>query len=164
MSSYGAIGTSPLRDISKRPEKLLVDYLKANYDPTATTIPYNNIKWEQWGISQGDYAVYLQQTGHFNVSTEISGTFLQYDHYIEIHVFARSLHDDYDKSALKQLFLIDNWVRKLITQNPSGLSTEGINGMWVQDTREVPTEDATDDIRRFIITVYMQIEMVNNLG
>jgi hypothetical protein len=163
MSSYGVIGTSPLGDLSKTPEKLLVDFLKANYDQSITGIPITAIKWEQWGISQGDYAVYAQSTGDFDISSEISNSFFDTDHFTELHLFARSLHDDYDRSAIKQLFLLESWIKKVLRQNMTGLADKGLAAMYYRDTRDLPAEDDAQDIHRKVITIQTKIMIVNNL-
>lgn len=161
-SSYGCVGTSPLRDLDKSVEKLLADYLKANYDQSITGIPLTAIKWEQWGIAQGDYAIYFQSAGDFDVSADVSNSFFETDHYTDIHVFARSLHDDYDRSAVKQLFMIERWIKKVLRQNGLGMTDKGICYAYYKDTRSLPTEDESQDIRRIVISVYMKIETINN--
>jgi hypothetical protein len=163
MSTYGVIGTSPLGDLSKSPEKLLVDFLKTNYDQSITSIPINSIRWEQWGIAQGDYAVYAQSTGDFDISTEISNSFFDTDHFTELHLFARSLHDDYERSAIKQLFLLESWIKKVLRQNITGLSDKGIAAMYYKDTRDLPAEDDAQDIHRKVITIQTKIMIINNL-
>jgi hypothetical protein len=160
--SYGVIGTSPFGDLDKSVEKLLVDFLKANYDQSITGIPVTSIKWEQYGISQGDYAVFLQSTGDFDISSEVSNSFFETDHFTELHVFARSLHDDYDRSALKQLFLIENWLKKVLRQNRTGLQDKGIAAMYYRDTRHLPVENDTEDIRRIVVTIQTKILIINN--
>jgi hypothetical protein len=162
MSSYGVIGISPLGDLDKSIEKLLVDYLKAHYDQSITNIPVTSIKWEQYGISQGDYAIYLQHTGDFDISSEVSNSYFETDHYTELHVFARSLHDDYDRSALKQLFLIEKWIKKVLRQNITGLADKGIAAMYYRDTRHMPTEDDAQDIHRIVVTIQTKILTINN--
>lgn len=161
-SSYGVIGTSPFGDLDKSVEKLLVDFLKANYDQSITGIPVTSIKWEQYGISQGDYAIYLQSTGDFDISSEVSNSFFETDHYTELHVFARSLHDDYDRSALKYLFQIEKWLKKTLRQNRLGLANKGIAAIYYKDTRHIPVEDPTTDIRRIVVTIYSKILIINN--
>ena len=161
-SSYGAIGTSPFRDLDKSVEKLLVDYLKTLYDVSITGIPITSIKWEQYGIAQGDYSIYAQSTGDFDISTEISNSFFETDHFTELHVFARSLHDDYDRSAIKQLFLIEKWIKKALRQNRIGLTDKGIAAMYYRDTRQLPTEDDAQDIHRMVITIQTKILTINN--
>lgn len=160
--SYGVIGTSPFGDLDKSVEKLLVDFLKTNYDQSITGIPITNIKWEQYGISGGDYAVYAQSTGDFDISTELSNSFFETDHYTELHIFARSLHDDYDRSALKQLFLIEKWIKKVLRQNRLGLQDKGISCVYYRDTRHLPTEDDQQDVHRIVITIYSKILIINN--
>ena len=162
MSYYGAIGTSPLAELDKSVEKLLVDYLKTNYDQSITGVGVNAIRWEQYGISGGDYSIYAQSAGDFDISTELSNSFFETDHYTELHIFARSLHDDYDRSALKQLFLFEKWVKKVLRQNRLGLQDKGISCMYYNDTRHLPTEDDTQDIHRIVITIYTKILIINN--
>jgi hypothetical protein len=163
MSNYNVIGIDPPGDLSKTPEKLLVDFLKANYDQSITGIPINSIKWEQWGIAQGDYAIYAQSTGDFDISSEISNSFFDTDHFTELHLFARSLHDDYDRSAIKQLFLIEKWVKKVLRQNITGLSDKGIAAMYYKDTRDLPAEDDAQDVHRKVITIRTKIMTINNI-
>lgn len=162
MSTYGAIGTNPLTDLDKSVEKLLADYLKTLYDQSITGIPISSIKWEQWGIANGDYSFYFQSVGNYDVSTEVSGSFLQEDHTTELHIFARSLHDDYDRSALKQLFLFEKWIKKVLRQHRLGLQDKGISVMYYGDTRHLPTEDDAQDIHRIVITIYTKIQIINN--
>jgi len=161
-SSYGAIGTNPFGDLDKSVEKLLVDFLKAHYDQSITGVTTSSIKWEQYGISQGDYAIYLQNAGDFDVSTEISNSFIEEDHYTELHIFVRSLHDDYDHSAVKQLFLFEKWIKKVLRQNRLGLADKGIACMYYRDTRHLPAEDDAQDIHRIVITIYTKVMMINN--
>ena len=161
-SSYGVIGTSPLSDLGKTPEKLLADYLKANYDVSVTGIPVTSIRWEQWGIAGGDYAIYFQSAGDFDVSRDVSNSFFETDHYTDIHVFARSLHDDYERSAVKQLFALEKGIKKVLRQNGLGMADKGIAYVYYKDTRSLPTEDETQDIRRIVISVYMKILTINN--
>jgi hypothetical protein len=160
--SYGVIGTNPFGDLDKSVEKLLADFLKANYDQSITNIPVNSIKWEQYGISQGDYAIYLQSAGDFDISSEVSNSFFETDHFTELHVFARSLHDDYERSALKQLFLIEKWLIKTLRQNRTGLADKGIAAMYYRDTRHLPVENDTEDIRRIVVTIHTKILTINN--
>ena len=162
MSSYGVIGTSPLRDLDKTPEKLLADYLKTNYDQSVTGIPIASIRFEQWGIAGGDYAIYFQDAGDFDVSGDVSNSFFETDHYTDIHVFARSLHDDYERSAVKQLFMLERWIKKVLRQGGLGMASNGIAYAYYKDTRSLPTEDETQDIRRVVISVYMKILTINN--
>jgi hypothetical protein len=160
--SYGVIGTSPFGDLSKSVEKLLADYLKSVYDVTITSIPVNSIKWEQYGISQGDYAIYFQSTGDFDISTEVSNSFFETDHFTEMHIFVRSLHDDYERSAFKQLFLLEKWVKKALRQGRLALQDKGIAAIYYRDTRQVPTEDDEQDIHRIVITIHTKILTINN--
>ena len=160
--SYGIIGTSPFGDLDKSVEKLLADYLKTVYDQSITGIPVTSIKWEQYGISQGDYAIYFQSAGDFDISTEVSNSFFEADHFTEMHIFARSLHDDYERSALKQLFLIEKWLKKALRQNRLGLQNKGLAAIYYRDTRNVPVEDDTQDIHRIVITIQSKILTVNN--
>lgn len=161
-NSYGVIGTSPFGDLDKSVEKLLVDFLKTNYDQSITGIASTSIRWEQYGIAQGDYSVYAQHTGDFDISTELSNSFFETDHFTELHIFARSLHDDYERSALKQLFLIEKWIKKVLRQNRLGLADKGIAAIYYRDTRHLPTEDDAQDIHRIVITVHSKILIINN--
>lgn len=160
--SYGVVGTSPLRDLDKSVEKLLADYLKTNYDQSITGIPITAIKWEQWGIAGGDYSIYFQSAGDFDVSRDVSNSFFETDHYTDIHVFARSLHDDYDRSAVKQLFMLERWIKKVLRQGGLGMADKGICYAYYKDTRTLPSEDESQDIRRIVVSVYMKIETINN--
>lgn len=160
--SYGVIGTSPLGDLDKSVEKLLADYLKTLYDQSITGIPVDSIRWEQYGIAGGDYSLYFQSAGDFDVSRDVSNSYFETDHYTDIHVFARSLHDDYDRSAVKQLFLIEKWIKKVIRQHGLGLADKGIAAIYYKDTRSLPTEDESQDIRRIIVSVYTKILTINN--
>ena len=92
----------------------------------------------------------------------MSNSFFETDHYTDIHVFARSLHDDYERSAVKQLFMLERWIKKVLRQGGLGMASSGIAYAYYKDTRSLPTEDETQDIRRIVISVYMKILTINN--
>jgi hypothetical protein len=161
--SYGNIGTSPLSDLPKTVEKLLSDFLKANYDQTITETPSTDILWDQWySGSFKDYGIYFQDVGDFDVSTEISWSLFDIDHFTEIHVFARSTHDDYERSADKMLFQFDKWIKKTIRNNKTGLADQGIMVMEYKDARNIPVEDDMKDIKRKVITIRTKMMLINN--
>jgi hypothetical protein len=161
--TYGALGTNPLADLPQSVEKLLSDFLKAHYDATITGISSDNILWDQWYSGAfKDYGIYLQDVGDFDVSTEISWSLFDIDHFTEIHVFARSTHDDYEHSADKMLFQFDKWIKKTIRNNKTGLADNGLIVMEYRDSRNIPVEDDVKDIKRKVITVRTKTMLINN--
>jgi hypothetical protein len=161
--SYGAIGTSPLADIPKSIEQLISDFLKSHYDQSIVGAPSTDILWDTWYTGAfKDYGLYFQDVGDFDMSTEISWSVYDIDHFTEIHVFARSMHDDYERSAAKKLFQFEQWIKKTIRQNKTGLADSGIMVMEFRDSRMVPVEDDTKDIRRKVITIRSKTMLINN--
>jgi hypothetical protein len=163
MSQYGAIGTNPLRDLDTTVEHLIAEFLKANYDAVLTGVPFTDILWEQWYTGFGkDYGFYFQDVGDFDMSTEISWSIQDIDHFTEIHIFARSLHDDYDRSGARSLFYFQKWIKKILREQKTALADEGVMVMEYRDARIIPPESDKDDIRRIVITVRTKIMLINN--
>jgi hypothetical protein len=161
-SQYGAIGTNPLRDLDATVEHLIAEFLKANYDPVLVGVPLNKVLWEQWGIPTGEYSLYFQDVGDFDMSTEISWSIQDIDHFTEIHIFAKSLHDDYARSGARSLFYFQRWIKKVLREQKTALADQGIMVMEYRDARIIPPESDKDDIRRIVITVRTKIMLINN--
>lgn len=166
---YGAVGTNPLSPIPKSPEKLLADLLKDNYDETITGIPFSDIEGQygKWFSGMGDIAIFFQDTGHINVSGSVDHNIQDFDHYTDIHLFARSRNADYDDgSGEKMLYDLETWIIKTIVQHNEDLTDKGIQWIEYEDSRDMPyfmgDETNYDNlVNRRIISVFMKIRMIN---
>ena len=156
--TYKVLGKTNGGDLEASVEHLISGYLYSHYDNTITSISVTSILWEQWfSGSTGDYGIYFQNASEQNVSRELSWTLKEYDHYTDIHVFARSLHDDYDQSAENILFKFEKWIKKVIHENKTGLVDKGIAVMEVTGSRNIMVTNDTEDIKRKIISVWSRI-------
>jgi len=167
MSNYGHVGVNPLAPMPSNPEHQLALLLQNNYDESMTSIPFADIEYEKWFSGYGDIAIYFQEAGHNNVSSSVDHNIRDYDHYVDIHVFCRSMKVDYANSAEKKAFDLEQWISKTILQHKEDLASGGIQYMEHEDTRVLPyfMGDSTDYdnlIYRKVLSVYMKIRVINN--
>lgn len=165
-NNYGAVGTSPLTPIPKTPEKLLADLLEANYDEEMTSIPFTDISYFKWFSGYGDIAIYFQEAGHNNVSDSVDHNIQDFDHYTDIHIFVRSLKVDYDNSAEKKAYDLEQWIVKTIIQNNEALASSGIQFIEYEDSRVLPyfmgdNTDYDNLVYRKVLSVYMKIRIID---
>jgi hypothetical protein len=165
-NNYGHVGVNPLAPMSSNPEHQLATLLKDNYDQSMTGIPFADIGYEQWLTGFGDYSIYFQEAGHNNVSSSVDHNIRDYDHYVDIHVFVRSMKVDYDNSAEKKAFDLEQWISKTILQHKEALKSGGIQYMEHEDTRVLPyfmgdNTDYDNLIYRKVLSVYMKIRVIN---
>lgn len=165
-SNYGAIGTNPLQPLPKTPEKLLADLLKSKYEQSMTGVKWKDIRWEQWFSGSGDISVFFQDAGKNNITNSVDHNLQEYDKFIDIHIFARSIKSGYEYSAERIIHGLENWIIKVITQWPLALRDKGILEMEYEDTRDLPyymgdTTNYDNIINHKIISVRQKIMMLN---
>lgn len=162
-SNYGAIGTDPLSDLTETIEQKLTGLLQTEYDAMYVGVASNKILWDIWYTGgTGDYGICVLPAGSHDMSTELSNFFFDEDHYSDIYVAVRSMHEDYARSSQRQLFLFENWIKKVLRQNRIALAEEGIAAIYYMDTRFLPRENDRDDIQKIVISVFSKVMIVNN--
>lgn len=159
---YKVLGTSPAGDLPDSIEHMISDLLWTYYDSSITGISATSILWERWfSGSSGDYGLFFQDASESNVSTDQTWALKDYDHYTDIHVFARSMHDDYTHSAEKILFRFEKMIKKIIYEHKTALATKGIQVLEVVGSRNIMISSDVEDIKRKIVTVWSRYSIAS---
>lgn len=160
--SYGAVGTSPLSDFSDTIEHMIANLLYTNYDQTITGVPITDLKWEQWNVGIGDYVFYFMDLGDFDMGYDMDWSHEFIDHYVDIHIWVRALHQDYPNIAEKQLFKFVNWIKKTLRQHKEDLKSQGILYIEYMHSRQLLPSDAIEDWKRVVISLRCNYIMISN--
>lgn len=174
MSFYGHVGVTPLAPMSNSPERQLALLLKQKYPSDEEDleseglkdIKFSDIEYEKWFSGYGDIAIYFEDAGHSNISMSVDHNIQDFDHYTDIHLFVRSMKTDYDNSAEKKAFDLEQWIIKTIIQNNEALASGGIQQMVYENTRVLPyfMGDRTNYdnlVYRKVLSVCMKIRLIN---
>lgn len=153
MSTYGLAGTSPFRDWNTGPTKVIIDWFKSKYNETITEIPFSQIQYaEPWSGDAGDFGIYFQRIASYADHEDLVGNIENEDIYINIHLFARSGHEEYHnlstgrKSAEYFIDRFERWIRRTIAENQDSLIPEGIIRIRAYEARDVPLDAALSSI------------------
>lgn len=154
--TYKVLGANPpAPDLPSSIEHMIADYLYSQYDQSITSVSVTSIVWEKWFTgSSGDYGIYFQSASDMNVSRDLTWQIKDYDHFTDVHVFVRSLDNEYPNNSEEILGKFERWIKKVIAQNPTGLAAKGLQVMEVRQTRDILAVSDIEDIKRKIITIW----------